>query len=264
MHAGRGDELLVLLAVGREGHTAVEEHLDVGPHLLQVRLARHLHHTGEHGEHPRGHARDVRHILRHRLTGYPLALHLEVGEQRRLLLRHTHQVHQRVDVLDEDRREVAHQRVPQIIVRRVAAAKYQAPAVEHPRLRIVTQVERHRVEAACIVDILQTLATDGDELRLVVGRTTRLRIPLHAPRPEHIRLSLAHPVDTLLQLLIRVYRHMAYEFIIALDGREGVLSTVFRVLRLLYQPLEHCPLQCLTLALVLIQVTLAGYEYLSY
>ena len=52
VHPWRGDELFVLFAVGRKGHTAVKEHFDVRPHLFQMRLARHLHHTGQHGEHP--------------------------------------------------------------------------------------------------------------------------------------------------------------------------------------------------------------------
>ena len=52
VHPWRGNQLLILLAVGREGHSAVKEHLDIRPHLFQMRLARHLHHTGQHGEHP--------------------------------------------------------------------------------------------------------------------------------------------------------------------------------------------------------------------
>ena len=52
VHLRRGDELLILLTVRREGHTPVEEHLDIGPHVFQMRLARYLHHPGEHGEHP--------------------------------------------------------------------------------------------------------------------------------------------------------------------------------------------------------------------
>ena len=102
VHIGRRYQLLILLAIGRKGYTTMEEHLDIGPHLLQVLLASHLHHTGQHGEHPRGHTRDICHVLIHRLTGYPFALYLEVGKQGRLLLRHTNKIHQWVDILDED------------------------------------------------------------------------------------------------------------------------------------------------------------------
>ena len=52
MHVGRGDELLILFAVRREGHTTVEEYLDIRPHFLQMRLTRQFHHTGQYGEHP--------------------------------------------------------------------------------------------------------------------------------------------------------------------------------------------------------------------
>ena len=45
VHVGRGDELLVLLAVGRKRHSTVEEHLKVRPYLLQMCLTRYLHHT---------------------------------------------------------------------------------------------------------------------------------------------------------------------------------------------------------------------------
>ena len=44
VHLVARDEAFVLLTVGREGHAAVEEHLQVGPHLLQVLLAAQFHH----------------------------------------------------------------------------------------------------------------------------------------------------------------------------------------------------------------------------
>ena len=79
MHIGRGDELLILFSVRREGHTAVEEHLNIRPYLLQMRLACHLHHTGQHREHPRGYTRNIRHVLRHRLSGNLLTLDLKIA-----------------------------------------------------------------------------------------------------------------------------------------------------------------------------------------
>ena len=109
VHVGRRDEALVLLAIRREGHTSVEEDLDIRPHLLEVRLTCDFHHAGEHREHPRGYARDVGHVLIHRLSGNALALDLEVRDEGRLFLRYPHEVHQRIDVLDEDGTEVAHQ-----------------------------------------------------------------------------------------------------------------------------------------------------------
>ena len=94
----------------------MKEHLDIGPDLFEMCLARDLHHSGEHGEHPRGNARDVRHILVHRLTGYLVALDLEIGNQGCLLLGNTHQICQRVDILNQDSTKVTHQRTLQIII----------------------------------------------------------------------------------------------------------------------------------------------------
>ena len=51
-HSGEIDEFLVLLAVGCERYAAVEEHLEVGPYVTDVLLARDVEHTGEDGEHP--------------------------------------------------------------------------------------------------------------------------------------------------------------------------------------------------------------------
>ena len=100
MHGWRGDDAFILRAVGREGNASVEEHLKVGPHVVDVLLARKLEHPHQHAEHPRGHAREVGDVLRETLVGYTVALKLEVGEQRGLLLGHTYEVDKRVDVLD--------------------------------------------------------------------------------------------------------------------------------------------------------------------
>ena len=51
--------------------------------------------------------------------GYAVALHLEVAKQSCLLLRHTYEVDERIDVLDENGTQVAHKRIRQIIVGRV-------------------------------------------------------------------------------------------------------------------------------------------------
>ena len=146
----------------------------------------------------------------------------------------------------------------------MTAAKDQALAVEHPRLRIVPQIDGHRVATTRIVDLMQTLLTDGNELWLIIGGAWWLCIPFHATRPQHIGLTLPHTVDIAFQLLIRVHRHVTYKVFIALDGAEGVITTVFRILCRLQQVCEHSPLQRLTSVLVLLQLPLAGYKYLSY
>ena len=62
VHAGIGDEAVILLAVGRKRHAAVEEHLQVWPHFA-YRLAGELYHAVEHRHHPRRHAAEVRDVL---------------------------------------------------------------------------------------------------------------------------------------------------------------------------------------------------------
>ena len=119
MHIGRGDDLLILRTVGREGDAAVEEHLEVRPHLFKVFFARYLEHAHQHRQHPRGNARQVGNILLDGFVRNAVAFHLKVGEQGRLLFRCAHQVYQRVDIFDEDGAEVAHQRARQVIVGRV-------------------------------------------------------------------------------------------------------------------------------------------------
>ena len=241
----------------------MEEHLDVGPHLFQVLLARHLHHTGEYGEHPRGHTRDIRHILVHRLPGNALALHLEVREQGRLLLGYTHQIHQGVDVFNEDGTQVAHQRVLEVIVGGMTTSQNQALAIKHPRLGIVSQVDRHRVAPTGIVNFLQALVAHRDKLRLVVGGSTRLGIPFHTSWPEDIRLTLAHTVDVAFQFLIGIHRHLTDKVVIALDGRKRVVTTVFRILGRTNQVVEHCSLQCLTLLQIPFEGMLTRYKNFS-
>ena len=92
MHVRRRDKLLILLTVRRKGHTSVEEHFQVRPHLFQMGLPRDFHHAVEYGEHPRRNTTDVGDILVHRLTGYPFTLYLEIAKQCGLLLWNTHQV----------------------------------------------------------------------------------------------------------------------------------------------------------------------------
>ena len=130
MHAGRCDNLLVLLAVRGKGYAAMEKDLKVGPDFVDVLLAGELEHAHQHRHHPAGHARKVGDILVHRLAGDEVALHLKVGQQRRLLLGHSHEVDQRIDILYQYGGEVAHERAAEIVVGRVAASEYQALAVE--------------------------------------------------------------------------------------------------------------------------------------
>ena len=193
----------------------MEEHLQVRPNLLKMRLTRHLHHAVQHRQHPRGHATDVGDILIHGLTGYTLTLYLEVREQCRLLLWHTNQVDQRIDVLNQNGTKVAHQRARHIVIRCMTATKDETLAVEHPRLGVITEIERHRVTATSIMNLLETVTTDRNKLRLVICRTARLGVPLHTARPQDVSLAVTHTVDIAFQLLVSVDGIISHEIIVA-------------------------------------------------
>ena len=150
----------------------------------------------------------------HGLLGNALTLYFEIRKQGRLLARYADQIHQRIDVLNENRTKITYQRVLQIIVGGMTATQDQTLAIEHPRLGIVPKIDSYRVATSRIVDLMKTLLTDRDELRLIVCRTRRLGIPFHTSRPEDIRLSLSHPVDVAFQLLIGIDRYMCDKVII--------------------------------------------------
>ena len=147
----------------------MEEHFQVGPYIVDVLLARNLKHTHQHAEHPRRDAGEIGDVLLEAFVRYAVALHLEVGEQGCLLLRHTDKIDERTDVLDEDGTKVADERLRHVVVGRVRSAQYQSLSVEHSALGIVLQVERHDIRAALVVYVLQTLLRHGNELTLVVG-----------------------------------------------------------------------------------------------
>ena len=123
VHPAAADDLLVLLAVGGERHAAVEEDFQVGPYLLQTLLARLLQEVPDEHQHPRRHAGEVGDIGMKGFAGDGFYLWLEVLHQGGLLARHTDEVHQRVDVLYQNGREVAHQAVVGIQVGRMAASQ---------------------------------------------------------------------------------------------------------------------------------------------
>ena len=78
MHFGTRDDLFVTLAIGGESHTAVKEHLEVGPNFVYVALARDFEHTVKHRKHPRRHTAYVAYVLVNGFAGYEVALGHEV------------------------------------------------------------------------------------------------------------------------------------------------------------------------------------------
>ena len=263
VHARRADNLLVLVAIGCKGDAAVEKHFQVRPHFVERLGTRQLQHAHQHRQHPRRHTAQVGHVLVHRLSGYAVTLHLEVAQQCCMLLRHAYEVGQRVDVFNQDGAQVAHQRVVNIVVGLMAATQDEALAVEHAGLRIVLQIERHHILATTVVNVLQTLLRNRNEFRLVVGRTARLRIPLHSTRPQHIGLAVAHAVDVALQFLITVLRHQASKVVVVVDAVEAVLPTVFSLPASGDEMFKHRLLQCCALSLVAGEFFLSRQECLA-
>ena len=254
MHVGRRYQFPVLLAIGSECHTAMEEHLQVGPHLGQVVLASNLQHTVHHGEHPRGHTAEVGNVLLNSLVGNAVALQFEIRQQCSFLLGHTHQVHQRVDVLNKYGTEVAHQRLPDIVIGCMAATQYQCLAIEDTALGIIAQIPCHGIPATGIVGILETVLADGDELALVVGGSTGFCIPAHLAGPKHICLALAHAVDEMLQILVGIDGRGVGKLLVCTYFCKVVLPAPLRCFRLLQQSAQYLHLQAFCLGLISVKL----------
>ena len=146
----------------------------------------------------------------------------------------------------------------------MAAAENKRTAIEDARLRIVSQIDGHAVEASLVVDILQTFLTDGYELGLVVGGARRFGIPLHTPRPEDVGLAVAHTVDGIFQLLVGVHWRMADKALIVLHAAKRMVAAVLRVAGTGYQTAEHLALQRLCPSLVALQLSLARLKDFPY
>ena len=171
VHVGRRDELLVLLAIRSEGDATMEEHLQIRPHFLQMLLAREFHDTHQHTEHPTRDTRYVGHILVHGLPGDAVTLHLEVAQESRLLLRHTYHIGKRIDVLDEDGTEVAHQTARNIIVRGMATSENQTLPIKEFALWVITEIIGHGIIPTLVVDAMQAVMGNRNKLAFVIGGT---------------------------------------------------------------------------------------------
>ena len=225
-----------------------------------MHLARQFHNSGKNRQHPRRHTRQVGYVFVERLPGYAFALHLEVAQQCRTFLRHSYEIHQRVDIFYEYGTEVAHQTVAHVVVGCMTAAENQSLAVKHAALGIVFQVQGHAVHPAGIVQVMQTGRTHRYELALVVGGARRLGIPSHLSWPQYVFLTVAHTVNVALQFLVGVERHLSYKVLIRVHGAEEVVSAVFSLGTSLQQVSQHFLLQGLSLIVISVQFLLSCQE----
>ena len=123
LHLPARDKLFILRAIRRESNATMKENFKVGPYFFKVFLAGKLHDTHQNTQHPTGNTRDIRHVLMEAFACDAVAFHLEITQQSRLLLRHTHEICQRIYILYEDCTEVSDKRTCHIIIRRMTATE---------------------------------------------------------------------------------------------------------------------------------------------
>ena len=79
-HARGRDESVVLFAIGGEGHAAVEENFEVGPHLIERFCACTFEHFHDHRHHPRRNPRNRSHVFVEGFFGNELTFAVEIFE----------------------------------------------------------------------------------------------------------------------------------------------------------------------------------------
>ncbi len=80
-HTRRVGDGAVLLAVWPEGDATVEKHLQMWPYIVDGRCAGSAYHLAQHGEKPRGHARDIGDILAERRLHQRRQLAAPIGHE---------------------------------------------------------------------------------------------------------------------------------------------------------------------------------------
>ena len=108
MHFLRVADALILFAVGVKTYSAVEKHLQIGPHLVYRVSSGGFHHFAYHGQEPRGHARQVGDVLILACCHQCRQFFVPICHQSHFFARHAHHVHHRVDIIDERSRQVAY------------------------------------------------------------------------------------------------------------------------------------------------------------
>ena len=192
------------------------------------------------------------------LLRYGLHLGLEVAHQCRLLGGHADEVDQRVDVLYQYGRKVAHQAVWVVQPRAVAAAQYEALAAEEAALGVLAQVDGHGVASTPVVGVVQRLVADGQELALVVRGARRLGEPFHLRGPQQSLFALPHALHVALDVFIRLHGQAVVEVLVVADGGVAVPPSPLGVGRHAYEALQHALLQLGAAVGVLFNLLQAG------
>ena len=106
--------------------------------------------------------------------------------------------------------------------RAVTAAKDQPFLRKETRVGAVTQVQRDGVEASRIMAAAQDVGRDGDVFTAVVRCAAALGVPSHGRGPQHVFLSVNHPFDERVEVLIILKRDTLAKGVVSRDLRESI------------------------------------------
>ena len=162
----------------------MEEYLQIGPHLVDARLACAFQHAPQHGQKPRGHTTQVGDVLPDARLDECGQFLVPVGHECHLFVGYTEEIGQRIDVLDERRAQVTylHARFGLQLGCKRATQDEPFPR-EDAALWVQVQIMRYHIACALIVVVLQGLWSDRNELAPPVAGTTGLREVPSAPGP---------------------------------------------------------------------------------
>jgi len=191
----------------------VEEHLQVGPYVVDVVGVTLLQDSLDHGKKPAGDAGQVGDVGLHRLVDQQRELDGPVLHQRDALAGNPHQVghgraspdHGGAQVADMDSRI----RQSQLVGERTA--EDETLAAEHSAGGVAAQVQRHGIGGAWIMSAVQGVAGDGYELGLAAAGAAGLRVVAADSGPQQALLPPDHTHHRRADILVFHGRHVPRE-----------------------------------------------------
>ena len=201
----------------------------LGENLQHGALSRHLERTSvgfDDGEEPRGHATQIGDVLALARLNESRQFLGPVLEQSNALGGHTKQVSNRVDIVDERCREVAHASARfevQLIGKR--AAQNQCLARKKSAIGVEIEVVRHHITRPLVVVPSQRLEGYGNVLVIAIASARRLRKVVASSWPQHIFLATHHAHNLRLQILVAVKWHSGGKLLIGAASREVIFSS---------------------------------------
>lgn len=142
-------------------------------------------------------------------------------------MRYAHEVDERVDVLDKDGAQIAHQRTREVVVGGVRTAEDEGTTVEEATLGVVVEVDGHGIGATSVVGVVESGCRNGNEFALVVGGAAGLGIPFHASGPEDVGFTVTHAVDIAFEVVVGGEGTVMHKLLVELDSVELVALSPF-------------------------------------